>query len=396
MAIVLYFLANQTQVGWLYLIVDGLIGLLVGAFFYSRSILKPIRVTRGWRKEPGPPDDEDDPLLALPALHEDDPIEIGLQFSHHRPWPALLVGGREECPFAPPADRLQPLFIPALWQNRPVRLSYQTTCDRRGRYVFSPLALYSQGAFGLFRTRRQVSAPGDILIYPSYHPFRRFRSFERRELAERQTASLGSGTQVIGTREYRPGDPLRHVHWRSTARLGSLVVKEFSDDEQATLTVVLDLAADGNIGEGKYATFETAVRIAASLGYYAQQNSIPFYLVGDNRPVAGQKEKLALPLTPLGWWTVLNYLAKIENNGHTPLAKVLAEFSSFSFVVALVSRYDEAVGQALLALPQRGVQVLAILITPDGNPPAHVPLSIPAGLEIKTVSPFNWPALLGE
>ncbi|NJN95197.1 MAG: DUF58 domain-containing protein [Anaerolineales bacterium] len=119
---------------------------------------------------------------------------------------------------------------------------------------------------------------------------------------------------MIGTREYRSGDSLRQIHWRSTARTGQLVVKEFSDDEQQAFTVVLDLQADLSIGAGKFSTFETAIRLAASIGYYATQKDIPLRLVGSS-------PKWTPPAMPLGWWGLLNYLAKVQNDGHEPLAK---------------------------------------------------------------------------
>jgi uncharacterized protein (DUF58 family) len=402
LALVLYFLANQTQVGWLYIIADALVGLLLAALFYSLGLLKLIRVKRSWEKEISPveaavaPGEMDDPALSLPSFHEDDPIAITLQFDIGSRRPALSIRSQEVCPLAPVADRVQPLFIPILLKGQPVRLSYQTVCDRRGHYLFPELRLHSRGAFGLFHHQRKVLSPGNILVYPSYHPLKRLRAFERRELAERQTVKLGAGSQVISTREYRAGDSLRYVHWRSTARTGSLVVKEFSDDEQPTLTVVLDLATTGNVGEGKYSTFETAVRIAASLGYYAQQKRIPFYLVAASQPAIGQGNMLTLPATPLSWWAVLNYLAKIQNNGSKPLARVLDDLSTSSFVVVLVSHPAETIARALTTLAQQGTPVLAVFITPDGVMPSGIPTLRTTGLDVITVSPYNWPALLAE
>ena len=93
---------------------------------------------------------------------------------------------------------------------------------------------------------------------------------------------MGRSSQVIGTRDYRPGDSLRQIHWRSTARTGELIVKEFADDQDLSLSVVLDLSEDGSLGEGKHSTFETAIRIAASLGYFANHNNLPFRIVGSS------------------------------------------------------------------------------------------------------------------
>jgi uncharacterized protein (DUF58 family) len=406
LAVALYFLANQTQVGWVYIITDGIIGLLIVAFLYSLGGLTPLRATRVLRnlsairsspapssqskRERGANGDEVDNLdVALPSFHEDDAIQVTLQFHNPSFRPAFLVSGDEFCPFAPANDQSQPWFIPSLFKNQPVNLSYQTTCDRRGLYTFPQLRLFSKGPFGLFSTKRMLSVPDEILIYPYYHPLKRLRLLETRELAERQTTRVGVGSQVVSTREYRPGDSLRQIHWRSTAHLGKLVVKEFAEEDQPTLTVVLDLEATSSIGRGKFSTFETAVRLAATFGYYTTKRNIPFYLVGAS-------PKWTPPATPLGWWAILNYLAKVRNDGQEPLAKVLNELPPLPFLVVLISNPNVAITRALTILQQKGTQTLAIFITPDGTIPKQVHISKAIGLEIKSVSPHNWADMLED
>ena len=407
LAVALYFLANQTQVGWVYIITDGIVGLLIVAFFYSLGLLTPIQVTRTFRNlsaaQPSPVpsfyknkrerrangDNVDSLDLTPPDFHEDDPIQVTLRFHNAGFRPAFLVNGDEFCPFAPLNDQAQPLFIPSLFKSQPVNLSYQTSCDRRGLYTFPQLRLSSKGPFGLFGSKRTLTAPDEILIYPYYHSLKRLRLLETRELAERQTMRVGIGSQVVSTREYRPGDSLRQIHWRSTAHLGKLVVKEFAEEDQPTLTVALDLETNSNVGRGKFSTFETAIRIAATLGYYATNQNIPFYLVGAS-------PKWRPPATPLGWWTILNYLAKTQNDGQEPLAKVLNELLPLPFLVILISNPQADISRALATLQRKGTQTLAIFITPDGAMPEQIHISKSTGLEIKSVSPHNWADLLED
>jgi uncharacterized protein (DUF58 family) len=291
--------------------------------------------------------------------------------------------------FAPHADQSQPLFVPSLFNNRPVDLSYQTTCDRRGLYSFSNLSLRSDGPFGFFKTKHRLEASDQILIYPYYYPLKRLRLLETRELAERQTARVGVGTQVVGTREYRPGDTLRQIHWRSTARVGRLVVKEFAEEDQPSLTVALDLSTHSSLGEGKFSTFETAIRIAASLGYYATNRNVPFRLVGAS-------PKWTPPPMPLSWWAILNYLAKVQNDGQKPLDEVIETLPPVSFLTVLISHPTSRLVRALSTLRQKGTQILAVFITPDGVIPEDIHLSRTTGLDIATVSPHSWEDVLAE
>jgi uncharacterized protein (DUF58 family) len=347
--------------------------------------LKSIRVSRTFvnRTENDSQILASDSDVALPTFYEDDEIQVNLIFSSTGLRPAFLVNGSEACPFAPPDERLQTVFIPHLFKNTVVGLRYQTVCDRRGLHSFPPLELNSKGPFGFAATRRTLEAPDQVLIYPYYHPLERLRMLETRELAERQTSRVGIGTQVVGTREYRPGDSLRQIHWRSTARAGKLVVKEFAEEDQPSLTLALDLSTGGTLGEGKHSTFETAIRIAATLGYYAVNHAIPFRLVG-----AGKKWRP--PPTPLSWWAMLNYLAKVQNDGQEPLADMLEALPPFPLLVVLISHPQPNIARALTTIHQRGTQILAMFITPDGAVPPNIHLSSAPGLEVARVSPYNW------
>src|SRR6185295_6198635 len=116
LALILYFLANQTQVGWIYILSNGLLGLLIVAFFYSQGMLNRIETQRAFAAgmapevEPTQPNPNNPSLPELPAFHEDDPIQISLHFAHTGWRPALQVSGDETCPLAPAGEQAQPFF----------------------------------------------------------------------------------------------------------------------------------------------------------------------------------------------------------------------------------------------------------------------------------------------
>jgi uncharacterized protein (DUF58 family) len=149
------------------------------------------------------------------------------------------------------------------------------------------------------------------------------------------------------------------------------------------MTVVLDLQEGSNSSQGKFSTFETAIRIAASLGYYATHRDIPFHLVASSK-------KWTPPAKPLSWWAILNYLARVEPDGQESLAHVLSHLPASTFVVVLISRPNEATTRALLTLPQPDLQVLAFNIQPQGAMPPPVSVARATNLTIKNVSPYNW------
>jgi uncharacterized protein (DUF58 family) len=161
------------------------------------------------------------------------------------------------------------------------------------------------------------------------------------------------------------------------------VVKEFTDDDQPSMTVVLDLQLGSNAGQGKFSTFETAIRMAASLGYYATRRNIPFHLVASSK-------KWTPPAKPLSWWAILNYLARVETDGQESLAHVLGHLPASTFVVVLINQPNETTTRALLTLPQPDLQVLAFNITLAGTTSPLVSAARNANLTLKNVSPHNW------
>lgn len=388
-AILLYGLANQTQVGWIYIISDGLVGVILAAYLYSWWGLNSLQITRQFKKPSAESSIEPtnssffQPDKAI-TFHEDDPIEISLQYTQMGLRPLYFLQGDEICPFTPLDAQNQSLFISALYRRQTISLSYQTSCYQRGLYTLDNLTIKSAGPFGLIQRKRTLPIKQSLLIYPAYYPLKRFRALERQAFAERQQTKAGTGTEIIALRDYRPGDMVRQIHWRTTARVGQLIVKEMSTDTDLSLTVMLDLSQSGNVGSGKYSTFETAVRITASLGYYADQHRIPFYLVGDSplwRP----------PKTALSWWGILNYLAKAQNDGKRSLSGLLASLNPTSFVVVLITQsdYQEAIN-GLHRLARRNITIIAIIVTLDDTTAPSITNVGNHQLTLHMVTPYNW------
>ena len=97
----------------------------------------------------------------------------------------------------------------------------------RGYYQIGPLLLESGDLFGLHRRFRLVTKPHFVLVFPKVVPLRGYDLASRRPIGEvRLTHRLFEDpTRIAGVRDYQPGDPLNRVHWRATARTGTLHCK---------------------------------------------------------------------------------------------------------------------------------------------------------------------------
>jgi len=112
---------------------------------------------------------------------------------------------------------------------------------RRGPVGVQGLAIEAADPLGFFAIRPKGNDSELTLVLP------RFKALAERPKARDLEASVaapraGSGTEMFGVREYRPGDPLRRIHWRSSARHGELIVREFEPRGVQTLGIFCDPA----------------------------------------------------------------------------------------------------------------------------------------------------------
>mgnify|MGYP001164516223 CR=1 FL=1 len=244
-------------------------------------------------------------------------------------------------------------------------LAYTVVCARRGWFEFAPLRLRTRAPAGLFAADRRVAAPGaGVLIFPEYRVLERFPLLDRRPATQDPYARVGPGSEFLGVREYRPGDAPRHVHWRTTARAGRLVVREFAEETRPGLAIALDVRASSVIGGEADNTLERAIKVAATLVHYADAHALSV-------EVFAESVAWPAPPGPLSRWAALSYLARVPGDGERPFADCLGRLGAAVFVAALLPAPDEAAAPALIGLRRLGAEVLAVLIDPAPFVPAQ-------------------------
>ncbi len=133
----------------------------------------------------------------------------------------------------------------ALRRNKPHIWTVRTPCVRRGRYRLGPVILRSGDPLGIFQREKRIPQTHHVLIYPATYDIPGFRlppgHLPGGKIARRRTHYLT--TNVATIREYAPGDSYNRIHWRSTARTGKLMVKEFELDPTSDVWLLLDLDA---------------------------------------------------------------------------------------------------------------------------------------------------------
>lgn len=148
---------------------------------------------------------------------------------------------------------------------------HTVTCLKRGHYEAGSVALTSGDLFGMVQKTRQVKLPCSLDVYP--------RLLSEDELGTPSTRWQGELAVkrwimpdpflTSGVRDYRPGDPLRDVHWRASARMGQLQIKVRDYTADPRMLVVLNVQTSeeqwGDLMDYEQEGIEQGVRIAATL-----------------------------------------------------------------------------------------------------------------------------------
>lgn len=214
------------------------------------------------------------PLRGFP----DDRAVLTLEVENRKPLPLARLEAAQPLPAALtledlPPDRAAPwalrLATPLLWYRRAL---WQRTLlfRRRGVYRLPPVLLSSGDLFGLVPSEREAGPEAEVIVYPRIHPLAKATPPSVQPQGETRAATRlhEDPTRALGLRLYTPEVPFKHIHWKASARHGSLQAKIF--EPTTTLKTVLLLEAEGFQGLGAYSGevhFELALSFLASLAH---------------------------------------------------------------------------------------------------------------------------------
>ena len=176
--------------------------------------------------------------------------------------------------------RITPVAVGNLSPKEKIEVNVDMRPLRRGYLHFTKTHIARPDPFGLFRAFQTVVKKDSLLILPRTYRLPALKLSGARKYQQgglNQAGLSGDSQEFLSLREYRPGDPLRAIHWRSYAKLGKPVVKEFQDEFFTRQGLILDTFMV-HAGE---AAFEEAVSLAASfvIGGQAQDALLDLMLV---------------------------------------------------------------------------------------------------------------------
>ena len=223
LAVAVGFAAINTGNNLLYLLLGWLLSFIIASGILSEMTLRQLRVERR------PP----------PRVFASEPFLMEVVIKNGKKKRASYSIEVEDLVGTTPIDkRCYFLKIP---EGKSQRTSYRHTFVRRGLYTLTGYRVATKFPFALFRKSRDVDAPLEVLVYPArvHVPKPPPRAATRGDaIADR----LGRRGEFFGLREHRSGDDRRDVHWKSSARTGRLLVREYEDELARRVVIAVDNA----------------------------------------------------------------------------------------------------------------------------------------------------------
>ena len=288
---------------------------------------------------------------------EDETIKIKLKVSNSGRLARYFIKLVTDCPFEQPETRRKDFLLNTVNPGSATVFSYTGTCYRRGYYASSSIILESGGPLGLFMRRRRFQLPLNLTVYPGYYQMGSLPVAGEDWVEWGQGVKTSSANEFYGSRSYQYGDPLKHIHWRNTARVGQIMIKEFEQSSQGSVTVAFDTSRD--FGLGRETTLEYSIKIAASLAKLCADSGRTIDIIAGD-----------IILHQADWQTAMDYLARLEVTEKAIPADFTNASGGSQVMVTIVPAVPTGRTPALgrLAGQGRGVVVLLEGFTPDESP----------------------------
>lgn len=257
------------------------------------------------------------------AGHQGEIMPVRWRLRNRTRLPKLQLFAADELPagLAPVVPEPVPVHLPPEGTDE---VGYELRLGRRGLHALPSVRFTSVDVLGLYPVETHVPCETRLIVYPRVIELpERLLPPERGggEAPLSASRKQGEGAGFYGIREYRPGDPLRHVHWRTAARLGRLTVVEWEAEESVDALLAVETL------RGSERTWEDGTSLDAAAGLAA---SLAAYILGagDSVRVLAPGTTEWKPAADRGMGAMANLLeslARMEAVAETSLATELRE-----------------------------------------------------------------------
>lgn len=332
----------------------GSMALLVVSFISAFCSLKKIRFTRA-----GAPDAQIGRFINLPIRCDN--------LKRRKRQPFVII---EQLPFADKPQCAVP--CPVIGARAELSVERNVMPVKRGEFTLNEITVRDSDPAGIFTRERIFKLPSTIIVYPHIIPIKKLYLPPQETLNAATIlapiSASGNSQEFYGVREYHPTDGMRYIHWKSSAKHGKFMVREFERSSSLSVLMLVDFPANAVVPKTA-ANLETAVSLTASVcKYLANVYCTIAFGAGGSEPIAIQPQD-----APVAVPNILYACATLKA-GDVPLAQAL-ETVAFSVqqnaVVYCFSLNDNPeLKSQLETLSQRGMDIRWFMAHPDDFAPA--------------------------
>jgi len=240
---------------------------------------------------------------------------------------------------------------------------------RRGKYVLRGPSLRVTDPLGLVAGRAQSLPDQALLVYPRFYTMEEFivpvgRRYQPGGIP--LASNTGDSVEFMGAREYQQGDPVKNIHWRSWARLGEPVIKEFHEEYFCRLALILDTLLPRRPRSEEIDAFEAAISVAASIADFFSRSD---YIV-DILAAGPEIYEVSAGRSLAYLENILDVLACLEPCYDPPFEAVgpalFDKLAQITSVVTVLQDWDPPREEFLQSVKDTGTEVRAIVVK-DGE-----------------------------
>ena len=237
--------------------------------------------------------------------------------------------------------------------------------ERRGRYVIPAPTVRATDPLGLVAGSARALAEEVLIVYPRFYAMESFhlplgRRYQPGGIP--LASHTGDSMEFLGTREYQQGDPMRHIHWRSWARVGKPVVMEFQEEYFSRIALILDTFVPQRARAADVQAFEAAISVVASVaGFFSRSDHVvDIFAAGPDIYEVSAGRSLAYLENILD---VLACLEPCREPAFEVVGPALFEkLGQITSVVAVVQDWDRPRAEFLRRVKAMGVELRIIII----------------------------------
>jgi uncharacterized protein (DUF58 family) len=238
----------------------------------------------------------------------------------------------------------------------------------RGRFSTGPLRVRTTDPLGLVQLDRQFAATSEVMVTPMIVPLPAIRlaggGGSTGEARPHRVGVVGQDDALV--REYRQGDDVRRIHWRSTARRGDLMVRREEQAWDPSATLILDSRTSAHAGRGMQHSLEWAISAAASIAIHFLDDgfSVEIYEADGSLQISGGMGHYSNAAREL----VVTRLTELRARSTTSLSyatETAAVDRAGQLVVAVLGRMTVDDANALLRIRRNRAQGFALILDVD-------------------------------